>query len=159
MAPGAAAAIARFYREIVGARTRMLDDAGNAVAAVQCGTDQQIRYRETAGPIGPYDGWHIQIYVGDFTGVHRSLEARGLVAEESNTHQYRFTDIVDLDDGRKLATVEHEVRSVLHPMFGRPLVNRNPAQSVGAYTLGSDAWVQGGTPIRLGAKKVAVMPT
>jgi hypothetical protein len=26
-----------------------------------------------------------------------------------------------------LFTIEHEVRSVTHPLFGRPLVNRNPA--------------------------------
>jgi hypothetical protein len=29
--------------------------------------------------------------------------------------------------GKRLFTVEHEVRSATHPMFMRPLVNRNPA--------------------------------
>jgi hypothetical protein len=38
-----------------------------------------------------------------------------------------FTDLVDLDCGKILFTVEHEVRSATHPMFMRPLVNRNPA--------------------------------
>ena len=39
---------------------------------------------------------------------------------------------VDADapaDGRVLFTVEHEVRSLTHPLYGRPLVNRNPYQT------------------------------
>jgi hypothetical protein len=27
-----------------------------------------------------------------------------------------------------------------HPMFGRPLVNRNPGQAMAAYQPGHDAW-------------------
>ena len=38
-----------------------------------------------------------------------------------------------------LFKVEHEVRSSRHPLFGRPLVNRNPAQTNTAYMPGHDA--------------------
>ena len=58
---------------------------------------------------------------------YRRLAARGLVSQEDNQYQYRFRDIVDPADGRRLFTVEHEVRSATHPMYLRPLVNRNPA--------------------------------
>ena len=37
-----------------------------------------------------------------------------------------------------LFTVEHEVRSQTHPLYGRPLVNRNPAQSNRDYKPGHD---------------------
>jgi hypothetical protein len=61
--------------------------------------------------------------------------------EESDRHQYRFKDIVDLDSGELLFTVEHEVRSMRHPLYNRPLVNRNPALTNTAYMPGRDAWI------------------
>ena len=54
------------------------------------------------------------------------LKALGLLTSEINDHEYRFRDVVDLDTREVLFTVEHEVRSQTHPMYGRPLVNRNP---------------------------------
>jgi hypothetical protein len=39
---------------------------------------------------------------------------------------------------RVLFTIEHEVRSVTHPMFLRPLVNRNAAQTNRNYAMGYD---------------------
>ena len=38
-------------------------------------------------------------------------------------------------------TVEHEVRSATHPMYLRPLVNRNPAQTNRTYATGHDQWL------------------
>ena len=64
---------------------------------------------------------------------------RGLVSEESNPYQYRFVDIVDPDDGKVLFELEHEVRCVTHPMYRRPLMNRNPAQRQATYVSGLDA--------------------
>jgi hypothetical protein len=46
--------------------------------------------------------------------------------------------VVDLDTREVLFTVEHEVRSMMHPMYGRPLVNRNPAQTSRRYRPGHD---------------------
>ena len=44
------------------------------------------------------------------------------------------------DRGRRvLFTIEHEVRSMKHPLYLRPLVNRNPAQTIMQYAPGSDA--------------------
>jgi hypothetical protein len=58
---------------------------------------------------------------------------------EVNDHEYRFKDIVDLDSREVLFTVEHEVRSQTHPLYGRPLINRNPAQSNRDYKPGHDS--------------------
>ena len=49
------------------------------------------------------------------------------------------SDVVDLDTREVLFTVEHEVRSQTHPLYGRPLVNRNPAQSNRNYKPGHDS--------------------
>ena len=71
----------------------------------------------------------MQIYITDFSGPYHRLKERNLISQEDNQYQYRFRDIVDLDSGKPLFTVEHEVRSATHLMFMRPLVNRNPAET------------------------------
>jgi len=134
--PGTAPGIARFYEQVLGARASHAD----GLALVATGPAQWLRFRETRDPLPAYDGHHVQIYICDFSGPHRRLKALGLVTEESSEHQYRFLDIVDPDGGRVLFTVEHEVRSVTHPLYARPLVNRNPAQSNQNYVRGHDAF-------------------
>ena len=57
---------------------------------------------------------------------------------EFNEFEYRFNDVIDLDTREVLFTVEHEVRAQSHPMFARPLINRNPAQSNRDYKPGQD---------------------
>jgi hypothetical protein len=136
----AAEGIARFYREALRASTATEQRGGDAVARVDAGAFQQLLFRETSDPLPPYDNHHIQIYIADFSGPHRFLIERGLITEESNEHQYRFRDIVDLDSGRLLFTIEHEVRSLRNPLYARPLVNRNPAQTNNDYVRGHDAF-------------------
>ena len=41
--------------------------------------------------------------------------------------------------GEKLCQIEHEVRSMRHPMFARALVNRNPEQTNNRYSPGHEA--------------------
>jgi hypothetical protein len=96
-------------------------------------------FRESDKPTPPYDRHHLQIYINDFSGPHRRLAAKGLITQESDQHQYRFQDIVDPDSGKALFTIEHEVRSMKHPLYLRPLVNRNPSQSIVGYSPGEDA--------------------
>ena len=59
--------------------------------------------------------------------------------QESNQFQYRFYDIVDPKSGKKLFRLEHEIRSMTHPMYARPLVNRNPAINNNAYASGYES--------------------
>jgi catechol 2,3-dioxygenase-like lactoylglutathione lyase family enzyme len=141
---GAADRIARFYRSVMGARAAASDDNGNSRAArIEVGIKQYLSFRETDGEVPPYDGHHIQIYVADFSGPYAKLLDRGLISEESDQHQYRFKDLVDPETGETLFTIEHEVRSMRHPLFMRPLVNRNPSQSNINYAPGYDAWIPG----------------
>jgi hypothetical protein len=133
---GTADGIARFYREIMGAPARVDDGAAHACV----GPHQELVYRETTAPIAEYDGHHVAIYVADFAGPHRKMAERGLVFEESDPWQYRIKELVDPDSGKELFTLEHEVRSLTHPLYARPLINRNPAQTQRSYTPGHDAF-------------------
>lgn len=134
--PHAAPGIARFYEQVLGARATVQGDT----TIVEVSATQRLRFRETDRPLPDYDGHHIQVYVSDFSGPHRRLLERGLVTEESSEHQYRFRDLVDPGSGKVLFAIEHEVRSLTHPLCGRPLVNRNPAQTNRDYTRGQDAF-------------------
>jgi hypothetical protein len=139
VARGTAPGILAFYRDIIGAHAEPGDDGRHVRVAV--GPSQWIILRETDGELPAFDGAHVQVTLHDFSGPYRRLLERGLISQEDDAHQWRFRDIVDPASGRVLATFEHEVRSMRHPMYGRPLVNRNAAQSNVAYVPGQDAWV------------------
>ena len=110
------------------------------MARARMGKDQYLQFRETDRAPPDYDGHHVQMYITDFSGPYRRLQDHGLIFSEDNQYQYRFRDIVDLADGRHLFTAEHEVRSATHPMYLRPLVNRNPASTNQTYAHGHDQW-------------------
>ena len=132
--PGTAPSIAHFYEVILRARTTVVEGAGQPAAVVLAGTDQSMVFREAPDEDRGYDGHHLAVYLADFSGPHADLGARGLVTEESNEHQYRFNNIVDLDTGEVLYELEHEVRSLRHPMYQRVLVNRDPSVTMANYT-------------------------
>ena len=137
---GSAKGIAAFYPKIMETPAQVTN--GDAtVARVLMGKNQHMQFRETDEPQGEFDGHHVQMYITNFSGPYRRLKERNLISLEDNQYQYRFKDIVDLDSGKLLFSVEHEVRSVTHPMCLRPLVNRNPATSNRNYANGHDAWL------------------
>jgi hypothetical protein len=139
---GTADRIARFYREILDNPAHAGHDDQGKFARVSIGRGESLIYRETTKALDDYDGNHIQIALANFSGPHRNLLDRDLITEESDAHQYRFQDIVDLDTGEVLVSIEHEVRSMRHPMFARALVNRNPSVTNMHYETGQEslAW-------------------
>ena len=119
------AAIAKFYQEILGGISGVSSDERGAYAWANTSAESRVTFRETSAPLPKYDAHHIQITLADFSGPHRKLLERGLISEESDQHQYRFLDIVDVDTNKPLFRIEHETRSMRHPMFGRTFINRN----------------------------------
>jgi len=137
---GTAGGIARFYREVLHASAHVGHDAHGKIVTVGAGLHTVLLYRETAATQPAYDGNHIQIALADFSGPHKRLLARALVTEESDAHQYRFQAVADAESGEVLVEVEHEVRSMRHPLFNRQLVNRNPLQSNRDFAPQREAW-------------------
>ena len=138
---GCSEGVARFYRDVFAARAEATTSPdGVRTARIQVGAWQALVFTETSAELPPYDGHHIQIYVADFSGPYRRLQHLGLVSEESNQYQYRFLDIVDTKTDARCFRLEHEVRSMTRPLYRRPLVNRNPEQSVRGYRQGCDAF-------------------
>jgi hypothetical protein len=137
---GTAEGIEKFYRKVFGAKTRLEGNGAGKTARVNVGYRQDLLFRETDKPIPVYDGHHIQVYVQDFSSGYKELLKRDLLTEESNAYQYRWERIVDLDSNEVLFELEHEIRSMTHPLYNRPLVNRNPMQSQQSYEMGGDEW-------------------
>jgi hypothetical protein len=137
---GTAKRIAAFYPAIMGTPATVTNSDAT-VARVQMGKDQYLQFRETDAPQPPFDGHHVQMYIANFSGPYQKLRERNLISVEDNQYQYRFQDIVDLETNNVLFSVEHEVRSATHPMYLRPLVNRNPATTNQNYANGYDAWL------------------
>ncbi len=133
----AASGVAGFYRDLFDTPASVT----KGVARVSVGMQQELVFRETKAPLSAYDGHHIQVYVANFSTPHKKLLERKLITEESNQYQYRFDSIVDPESGKALVQVEHEVRSMTHPLYARLLVNRNPQQTNRSYVQGRDAWV------------------
>jgi catechol-2,3-dioxygenase len=136
--------IARFYQQIfrvpVKLKANQLD--------VTVGTGQSLQFR-AAKHIPAYDGHHIAIYTPDFSGPYELIRDAGQIMEESDQHQYRFLNIFDPASGEILYELEHEVRSLYHPMFNRTLTNRNANQTFNRYQKGRDMFypeLNTGTP-------------
>jgi hypothetical protein len=138
---GTASGIARFYEGVLRAPASVQQDVQGASAQVRIGTNQWLVFRETDDAIPPFDGHHIAIYVASFSEPYAYLKARDLIMEEVMNHQFRFKIIIDPDSGEELHTLEHEVRSLYHPMFRRQLVNRNADQQIRGYLRGHDPLV------------------
>jgi hypothetical protein len=114
--PGTAPRIARFYREVLQAPADVVKNGSGPEARVQVGEKQYLYFRETD-----------------------ALKELSLITGETGEYEYRFKDVIDLDSREVLFTVEHETRSQTNPMYGRPLVNRNPAQTNTDYKPGHDS--------------------
>jgi hypothetical protein len=121
--PGTAEGIARYYNEVMKAPST----TAKGRTRVSVGRDQALFFTETSKPQPEYDNHHIQIYIADFSSPYHWLKERGLINMETDAEEWRFQWITDPKDGRKLFQIEHEVRSMKHRLFARPLVNRNHA--------------------------------
>lgn len=120
---GTARGIAAFYNQVIGAAATVEAGKDGEVAKVSVGQYQHLLFKE-ADNVPDYDGHHIAVYVANFSQPYADLSERRLITEEPRNHQFRFVDIVDPETNEKLFSIEHEVRSLKHPLYRRPLVNR-----------------------------------
>mmetsp|Transcript_14649 Transcript_14649/g.22656 ORF Transcript_14649/g.22656 Transcript_14649/m.22656 type:complete len:416 (-) Transcript_14649:138-1385(-) len=130
--------ISEFYECALGAVVDVVQDGADDVAIVCCGKisasgrpTQCLIFRESDEPTPPYDGHHVAMYVGDtkddFEHVYKNCEKAGVVwvnprfSDKATSlegakryKQFRFKDILDLETGKTVFTLEHEMRSVEH---------------------------------------------
>lgn len=131
----ALAGITRFYQQVFACPVRQ----NKSNVEVIVGIGQKLIFTASR-QVPEYDGHHIAIYCPDFSTPYKHLKQHAMISEESDQHQYRFENIFDPKDGSVLFKLEHEVRSLHHPMFNRTLINRNPSQTFANYAPGRDQY-------------------
>ena len=127
-------AIAGTYESLLETRV----ERQGAAVTVPTGASQRIRF--IAGNESPatYDGHHIAIYIENYGEARQRAVDAGVLSAEREPHEFRFIEFRDARTGEAAWHLEHEVRSTEHPMFGRDLVNRNPANTLFNYTRGCE---------------------
>ena len=139
--PGRAMGISRLYEHVLSAPSAVESGQQGTLARIKIGRNQSFLFRETEESLPSYDGHHVAIYVANFSRPYSFLKERGLISEDVRNHQFRFKEMIDPESGSGVFRVEHEVRSLHHPMFRRFLINRDPVESARRYRPGRDALV------------------
>jgi len=145
---GTAAKIGTFYQKFLGTPPALVgqqvENGDLAFAKVIIGPKQVLVFRETDRKVA-YSTYHFCIYIADFSGTYHKFAKNNLfftkhkfddkcetIEQALFYSQFRFDRIVDPDNiSEVLFVLEHEVRSVVHPNYLRPLVNRSG--NVGIY--------------------------
>jgi len=141
---GAAIKIGEFYKRFVGAPYTHGEEGGAVFSKVVVGPKQLLIFRETDEKVEPTT-YHICIYIADFSGTYEKFSKNNLlftkhkfddkcetIEDALSYSQFRFNQIVDPDNlTDELFIMEHEVRSLCHPFYMRPLVNKTG--NVGIY--------------------------
>eukprot|EP01128_Nolandella_sp_AFSM9_P002673 TRINITY_DN13053_c0_g1_i1.p1 TRINITY_DN13053_c0_g1~~TRINITY_DN13053_c0_g1_i1.p1 ORF type:complete len:274 (+),score=69.00 TRINITY_DN13053_c0_g1_i1:78-899(+) len=131
-------AIVQYYRQYFQAT---ISDDG----LLRIGSSQFIRFVPMKSPPLPYTGWHVALYITDFSGTysrlahssshspdtlvfhqHRFSDKCKTLEEAVAGHQFRARDFPSENVGGNnvgekevVYQMEHEVRSIAHPAFGR----------------------------------------
>jgi hypothetical protein len=126
VAPGHAAGIGAFYRDVLQCPVQWRAIEGDPTAWVTVGAYQTFRFRERPDGGIVRSSNHVAVYLTRYRTIYATLESLGLLTEPDRNEQFRFSRVTDPRTGQTLFDFEHEMRSLHHPDFLRPLVNRVP---------------------------------
>ena len=124
--PGKAKRVGNFYEKIVGAPVQISEVGGSEAAIISAGPHQEIKFIERE--LDDYDTYsmHISYHVTHYNELRQRLNEHGSLMGLGEGEAIFFNKIFDPDTGENLMTFQNEVRSVYHPDFMRPLINRWP---------------------------------
>ena len=124
--PGKAKRVGNFYEKIVGAPVQISEVGGIEAAIISAGPHQEIKFIERE--LDDYNTYsmHISYHVTHYNELRQRLNEHGSLMGLGGGETFFFNKIFDPDTGELLMTVQNEVRSLYHPDFMRPLINRWP---------------------------------
>ena len=123
---GSAKAIADFYEKMVFAPTKLGKRGKNAMATVTVGANQHFHFIEKADYAPVVHPNHVAIYVTRYQEMYQQFKAKKLLMRPDVEEQFRFDRMANTRSGKVVFTFEHEVRSLYHPDYLKPLANRVP---------------------------------
>ncbi len=127
---GKAAGIVDFFRQIMGAPAEIETIEGETTAVVTYGPFQTVRFRERQMEDYGLYRFHLAYYVTGYNEMCRKVIDAGHAAPEDGARQtLTFPAIFEPKSGKPVLDFVQEVRSLHHPDFMRPYVNRWPGVS------------------------------
>ena len=123
---GSATVIADFYKKMVFAPTKLGKRGKNAMATVTVGANQHFHFIEKADYAPADHPNHVAIYVTRYQEMYQQFKAKKLLMRPDVEEQFRFDRMANPRSGKVVFTFEHEVRSLYHPDYLKPLANRVP---------------------------------
>jgi hypothetical protein len=126
VAPGTAPGIGAFYRDVIGCPVEFAPANGAPCASVTVGPYHTFRFVERPDGGAVTHRNHVAVYLTRYHATYEALARLGCIMQEDAREQFRFHHMKDPATGRLLYSFEHEMRSIYHPDFGKPLVNRVP---------------------------------
>ena len=123
---GSAKAIADFYEKMVFVPTKLGKRGKNAMATVTVGANQHFHFIEKADYAPVVHPNHVAIYVTRYQEMYQQFKAKKLLMRLDVEEQFRFDRMANPRSGKVVFTFEHEVRSLYHPDYLKPLANRVP---------------------------------
>jgi len=124
--PGRAEPIAAFYRKIMHAVAEVRDIGGETAAVVNMGPYQSVRFIEREIEDYATHSTHIAYYITHYDAARDAIRARSLMTADDGGELFFFDALFEPDSGETVFSINNEVRSLYHPDFMRPLVNRWP---------------------------------
>lgn len=122
--PGSAPAIGDFYEQALEVPVQRNGGRKAARVAVTLGPHQTMRFVERAGADTQPHNNHVALYLTRYREVYGRMRKLGNLMEKDRYEQFRFNRILNLKTGICLLEFEHEMRSLYHGDYGRPLLNR-----------------------------------
>ena len=122
--PGSADSLRSFYKTLLGAPFHMADIGGEKSAVVAVGPHQQLRFRERDLDDHNLYEFHVAYYLSNYNFARDAAIKTGALRGEGNGQVCFLDGPFDPESGDLLLEFRQEWRSVYHPDFMRPLVNR-----------------------------------
>lgn len=124
VAPGSVQAIGDFYEQVLEAPVQRSGAHKSRRVSVAMGPYQSLRFVERADAPTIAHNNHVAVYLTRYQDVYARMSKLRILMEKHRFEQFRFNRIINLKTGKCLMKFEHEMRSLYHGDFGRPLVNR-----------------------------------
>ena len=123
---GTAKTIADLYEKMVYAPTEVAKRGKHAMAVVTVGANQHFHFIERPDYEPVDHPNHVAIYVTRYREMYRQFKAKKMLMRPDVEEQFRFEKIFNPRSGKIVFSFEHEVRSLYHPDYLKPLTNRVP---------------------------------
>ena len=123
---GAAKTIAEFYNKIVYAPTKVTKRGKYSMATVTVGANQHFHFIEKPNYEPVDHPNHVAIYVTRYQEIYQQFKAKKMLMRPDVEEQFRFEKMFNPRSGKVVFSFEHEVRSLYHPDYLKPLANRVP---------------------------------